>query len=151
MWTATVACEQGVSACRNGIQDCWQSVPGLAEEGCAHKEDFTRQEDTSPQQANEAAAKAELDKILELIRDTVSAEERRLDETSWNEDVHKPVLRLTPAGVKSASTKAANSAALTLWWRPREGYEDAFGQFSSKSSPLLRPARYFCVPYGRTG
>lgn len=53
--------------------------------------------DTSPQQANEAAAKAELGKILELTRETGAAEQSRLDETGRNEDVHKPVLRLALA------------------------------------------------------
>lgn len=74
--------------------------------------------DTSPQQANEAAAKAELDKILELTRETGAAEQSRLDETGWNEDVHKPVLRLALAPCPVVRAFNVSSTKLVPAFRP---------------------------------
>ncbi|KAK0753600.1 hypothetical protein B0T18DRAFT_484288 [Schizothecium vesticola] len=74
--------------------------------------------DTSPQQANEAAAKAELDKILQLTLDTKLAEQRRKSEAGWNEDVHKPVLRLALAFCPVVQAETVSSAKLVPAFRP---------------------------------
>lgn len=74
--------------------------------------------DTSPQQANEATAKAELGKILELTRDTGAAEQSRLDETGWNEDVHKPVLRLALTSCPVVRAFNVSSTKLVPAFRP---------------------------------
>lgn len=74
--------------------------------------------DTSPQQANEATAKAELGKILELTRDTGATEQSRLDETGWNEDVHKPVLRLALTSCPVVRAFNVSSTKLVPAFRP---------------------------------
>ncbi|KAK1749450.1 hypothetical protein QBC47DRAFT_366158 [Echria macrotheca] len=68
--------------------------------------------------SNLMAAKQELNSIRALTRDTCRAEQRRKAETGWNEDVHKPALRLALESHPAVQAENVSTTRLANPFRP---------------------------------